>query len=60
MAVSPVFRRKGVASRLLEAAEQVAAGVQGEQRMFLHLRFVVSWRRWGWTGQGGGRVGARL
>ncbi|KAG2449302.1 hypothetical protein HYH02_005459 [Chlamydomonas schloesseri] len=40
MAVSPVFRRKGVASRLLAAAEEVAAGVQGERSMYLHLRFV--------------------
>ncbi|GLC48824.1 hypothetical protein PLESTB_000152600 [Pleodorina starrii] len=40
MAVSPVFRRRGVATRLLAAAEQVAVEVMAESEMYLHLRFV--------------------
>ncbi|PNH10050.1 hypothetical protein TSOC_003239 [Tetrabaena socialis] len=39
MAVAPDFRRRGVASRLLEAAEEVAGGVMRERDLYLHLRF---------------------
>ncbi|EFJ49091.1 hypothetical protein VOLCADRAFT_90366 [Volvox carteri f. nagariensis] len=40
MAVSTVFRRRGVATRLLAAAEELAADVMKESEMYLHLRFV--------------------
>ncbi|KXZ41251.1 hypothetical protein GPECTOR_606g683 [Gonium pectorale] len=40
MAVLPAYRRKGVASNLLDAAEDVAAGIMQESEMYLHLRFV--------------------
>lgn len=42
MAVSIDFRRKGVATQLLSAAEELAATVMEEDAMYLHLRFVVS------------------
>ncbi|KAG2491644.1 hypothetical protein HYH03_010014 [Edaphochlamys debaryana] len=40
MAVAPAFRRRGVATQLLAAAEAVASHVQGEREVYLHLRFV--------------------